>query len=207
MSARRLYLRVPDTEPAAFAPVLTRVLAAVPVACVRLALGAQADEAGWTKAVNHLAPVCRAEDVAIVVTDHFRLAARLGVDGVHLETSRTPLRQVRKTLVADRIVGAAAGTSRHQGMVLAEAGADYVSFGPVGDGGVLGDADRADDALFAWWSEMIETPCIAEGGVTLEDARRLALTADFIVPGMAVWDAEDPVAALRAFADVLPEIT
>ena len=134
----RLYLATPsDIAPADLAPRLSAILATVPVACVRLDLGHGADEAAWTTAVNHLQPVCHEADVALVVTDHFRLVAPLGLDGVHLANSRTPIREVRKALGRDRIVGAFAGTSRHQSMVLAEAGADYVSFGPV----------RADSAL------------------------------------------------------------
>ena len=53
---------------------------------------------------------------------------------------------------------------------------------------------------------MIETPCVAEGGVTLEDARRLAAIADFVVPEQAVWDTDDPAAALNAFAEALPAL-
>lgn len=204
MSAPRLYLTLPDTDPQDFAPVLARVLDTVPVACVRLALGPQANEAAWTRAVDHLAPVCRQHDVALVVTDHFRLVVPLGLDGVHLAASRTPLREVRKALGPDRIVGAAAGASRHQGIVLAEAGADYVSFGPVRADSALGDHEIAGDDLFAWWSEMIETPCVAEGGVTLDDAKRLADIADFVVPGPAAWEDDDPIAALSAFAALLP---
>ena len=201
----RLYLTAPASDPAEFAPMLARILAEVPIACVRLDLGT-ADEAAWTLAANHLMPVCHGADVPLVITDHFRLVAPLGLDGVHLAGARTPVRDVRKALGPDRIVGAHAGTSHHQGMVLAEAGVDYVTFGPVRPEGALGDDDQADDELFSWWAEMIEVPCVAEGGVTLEDATRLALTADFVVPGKAVWQEEDPVAALQAFAAVLPEL-
>ena len=206
-SAPRLYLVTPQqAAPGDLAARLAGILAEVPVACVRLSLATEAGEADWTSAVNHLLPVCHAADVPLVVTDHYRLVAPLGLDGVHLAGSRTSVREVRKALGKDRIVGAFAGTSRHQGMTLAEAGADYVSFGPVRAGGALGDRETADDDLFAWWAEMIETPSVAEGGVTLEDARRLAGTADFIVPDHAVWAEEDVVAALKAFAEALPEI-
>lgn len=201
----RLYLTAPAIDPSEFVPLLTRILAEVPVACVRLDLGA-ADEAAWTLAANHLIPVCHGADVPLVITDHFRLVAPLGLDGVHLARARTPVRDVRNSLGPDRIVGAYAGASHHQGLVLAEAGVDYVAFGPVRTEGALGDDEQADDELFSWWAEMIEVPCVAEGGVTLEDATRLAMMADFVVPGPLVWQADDPVAALQAFADVLPEL-
>ena len=197
----RLYLQTPDlTAPEDFAPRLAEALAAVPVACVRLALPASAGEDDWTRAANHLIPVCHAADVALVVTDHFRLVAPLGLDGVHLATARTPLREVRKALGSDRIVGTFAGTSRHAGMTLAEAGADYVSFGPVAATGALGDETLAGDDLFEWWAEMIETPVVAEGGIGPAEARRLAPHADFLTPDPRLWQQDDPLATLRDIA-------
>ena len=89
-------------------------------------------------------------------------------------------------------------------MTLAEAGADYVSLGPVGDTGGLGDGSRAEDELFHWWAEMIETPVVAEGGVTPSDAARLAAYADFIVPDPAVWSAPPGIeTALAPYAEAL----
>ncbi len=199
----RLYLVTPSQiEPETFVPLLGRALATGSVACVRLDLDA-APEADWRAAANHLLPVCHAADVPLIVAEHWRLVAPLGLDGVHLGSGRTPIREVRKALGPDRIVGAFAGTSRHLGMTLAEAGADYVVFGPVGETGFLGDADRAPDELFAWWSEMIETPCVAEGGLVEADAARLSAVADFIVPDRRFWDGPDPLARLSAFAAAL----
>jgi thiamine-phosphate pyrophosphorylase len=125
---------------------------------------------------------------------------------VHLTASRTPIREVRKALGPDRIVGAFAGTSRHIAITLAEAGADYVALGPVGETGALGDGSRAGDDLFQWWSEMIETPVVAEGGVTPADAARLAPFADFVVPDPGVWTAPEGIeAALAPYAEALAE--
>ena len=201
----RLYLLLPPRfEPEDMAGQLAAALAATPIACVRLDLGA-ADEEDWIRAANHVIEPCHAHDVALVVTDHYRLVDALGLDGVHLSAAaQTPLRDVRKALGNDRVVGAFAGNSRHQGMVLGEAGADYVGFGPVGDTGALGDDARAGDDIFEWWAEMIETPSVAEGGVSVADAARLSPHADFVVPDRRIWN--DPVRTpdlLRADADAL----
>lgn len=200
----RLYLTLPQSfDGEVFAPILAAALAATPVACVRLDLGA-AEEEDWIRAANHVIGPCHDADVALVVTDHYRLVDALGLDGVHLSAAaRTPMRDMRKALGDDRIVGAFAGTSKHQGMVLAEAGADYVAFGPIGETGALGDETQATDDLFAWWAEMIETQSVAEGGVSAEDAARLADTADFVVPDRRIWDEHDPVAKLKAYAAAL----
>ncbi|HIE71875.1 MAG TPA: hypothetical protein EYP98_17775, partial [Planctomycetes bacterium] len=57
-------------------------------------------------------------------------AQRLGLDGVHLTDGSRSVRVARKELGPDAIVGAFCGTSRHDGMVAGEAGADYVALGP-----------------------------------------------------------------------------
>jgi thiamine-phosphate pyrophosphorylase len=200
----RLYLVTPQGfDPAAFAKLAERALTAHPAACLRIELGVQPEER-WREAANHLMPVAHAHDVALLIADHYRLVVPLGLDGVHLGSGRTPLREVRKALGADRIVGAYAGASRHLGMSLAEAGADYVSLGPVGETGDLGDGRRVEDEVFHWWAEVIEVPVVAEGGVTPSDAARLAPYADFIVPDPAIWSAPGGVeAALAPYAEAL----
>lgn len=200
----RLYLATPpQLEPEPFKALLDRALATGQVACLRLDLG-PAPEAAWRTAASALQPVAHAHDVALVIAEHHRLVEPLGLDGVHLATSRTTVREARRVLGPDRIVGAFAGASRHLAMTLAEAGADYIALGPVGEIGALGDGTRADDELFEWWSEMIETPVVAEGGVTPEDAARLADRADFVVPDLGVWDAPEGIeAALARYAEAL----
>lgn len=198
----RLYLVTPPRIGPEFVPLLERALATAPVACLRIDLG-QAPEAEWRAAVDLLIPPCHAAEVALIVTDHWRLVAPLGLDGVHLGDARTAIREVRKALGADCIIGAFAGTSRHRGMVQGEAGADYVAFGPVGDTGMLGDDERAPDELFAWWNQMIEIPSVADGGVGEADAARLSPIADFIVPDRRFWDDPDPLARLAGFTGAL----
>ncbi|MBY8975627.1 thiamine phosphate synthase [Rhodobacteraceae bacterium NNCM2] len=203
----RLYLVTPAKfDPAGFAEDLKRLVATIPVACIRLDLGTETDEDAWRRAANHLLPVCHDADIALVIAEHYRLVRPLGLDGVHLRKGSTPVRSVRKELGADAIVGGEAGASRHAGMTLAEAGADYVSIGPVAVHGELGDGEIADDEVFAWWADVIETPCVAEGGVGVDEVRRLAATTDFVVPDIALWS--DPAAmitTLREMTEILAE--
>ena len=202
--AARLYLVTPVAfEPESFLGVLDRALATGAVACVRLDLGPAPEEA-WRRAADMLRPVAHGHDVALVVAEHHRLVEPLSLDGVHLGTSRTPVRQLRRELGRERIIGVFAGASKHIGMTVAEAGADYVSFGPVGDTGELGDGTRAPDELFQWWSEMIEVPVVAEGGARPEDAARLAPWTDFVVPDRRIWeDAAGIEAALAPYVEAL----
>ena len=110
------------------------------------------------------------------------------------------MRKVRKTLGNDAIVGAFCGASRHDGMTAGEAGADYVAFGPVGATS-LGDGTRAEEELFAWWSEMIEVPVVAEGALNADLVRQLAPVTDFFGVGEEIWRDDDPAAALARLVD------
>jgi thiamine-phosphate pyrophosphorylase len=87
-------------------------------------------------------------------------------------------------------------------MSAGEHGADYIAFGPLGDSG-LGDGARAPRDLFAWWSDMIELPVVAEGALTPDLVAAHRDVADFFAIGDEIWSAEDPVAALRAFHSAL----
>lgn len=190
----RLCLTTPPVfDPETFAPILSRLLETGRVASVRIDL-ADTDEAAWTRAANHLMPVAHAADVPCLLTDRPELIQRLGLDGTHLVARTGELGALRKTLGRDTILGAAAGTSRHLAMSLAEAGADYVSIGPVGE---------AATELLEWWSEMIETPSLIEGGVTADTAPALSEVADFLAPDPTLWTAEDPAAVLAALASDL----
>jgi thiamine-phosphate pyrophosphorylase len=178
---------------------LAAVLDAHEIACLRLSMATQ-DEDRLSRAADVLREVAHARDVALVIDAHVALVERLGLDGVHLTDGARSVRSARKTLGGDAIVGAFCGASRHDGMTAGEAGADYVSFGPVGKT-TLGDGTRAEADLFAWWSEMIEVPVVAEGAVTAEVARELADVTDFFAIGEEIWGGEDPAASLARLLD------
>ncbi len=190
----QIYLATPrDFDPATFGPRLAAVLEAVPVACVRISL-ATTDAVALGRAADRLRDVCHARDVAIVVDEHFRMVEKHGLDGVHLVSASRNVREARKLLGEDAIVGAYCGHSKHAGMTAAEIGVDYISFGPVGDMGGLGDGARAEPALFQWWSEMIEVPVVAEGGLDDESLRAVRDHVDFATFGAELWQAEDAAA-------------
>jgi thiamine-phosphate pyrophosphorylase len=191
----QLYLFTPpEIELGSFPETLARVLDTHPVACVRLDLATR-DEERLARAADALREVCHARDIALVIRDHMMLADRLGLDGVHLSDASRSVRAARKLLGEDAIVGCSCGTSRHDGMTAGEAGADYVSFGPV-TASALGDGSHAPLDLFEWWSEVIEVPVVAEGGLDEARVAELAPLADFLAFGEEIWSAEDPAARL-----------
>ncbi len=180
----------------AFPAALARVMDGVEIACLRLSLATKdADDIG--RAADACRVISHARDVALVIENHVLFVKRHGLDGIHLTDGARSVRALRKDLGADAIVGSFCGVTRHDGMSAGEAGADYVAFGPVGDGG-LGLGAQAPHDLFAWWSEMIEVPVIAEGALTRDLVERFAPVTDFFAIGPEIWGASDPLAALKA---------
>ncbi|TNJ41574.1 thiamine phosphate synthase [Phaeobacter sp. B1627] len=193
----QIYLVTPPSfELGQFPGQLARVLDKIEVACVRLDLVSR-DEDTLSRAADALREVTHSRDIALVISDHLILAERLGLDGVHLTEASKSVRTARKALGPDAIVGCFCGASRHEGISAGEAGADYVCFGPVGASG-LGDGATAEPELFQWWSEMIEVPIVAEGGLTQDTMRSLAPFTDFFAVGEEIWREDDPVAALKS---------
>jgi thiamine-phosphate pyrophosphorylase len=198
----QLYLITPPQfDVVEFADLLPKVLDEAPVACIRLALSSM-NEADVVRAVNVVQEISVPRDIALVVSDHIALVEKLGIDGVHLQDAAKSIRSARDVLGDDAIVGCNCGTSRHAGMSAGEAGADYVSFGPVGQS-ALGDGKQADLELFQWWSEMIEVPVVAEGYMSLDMVRATAPWTDFIALGDEVWSDENPVSAMARFAQAM----
>ena len=191
----------PEIDILEFGKVLSSVLDGVEVACLRLSLSSS-DESYIQRACDLLRNVAHARDVPLVIDTHFQMVERTGLDGVHLRSGSRSVRSVRAALGPDTIVGAYCGTSRHDGMVAAESGADYVSFGPLTPTS-LGDGEHARHELFSWWSEMIEVPVVAEGALDLECIDTLASVTDFLGIGAEIWGEDDPVAAIRGLARLI----
>lgn len=197
----RLYLVTPPAfEPAAFAPKLTEALDAGDVACVQLRLKDCSDDA-IRRACEVLCPIAQDRGVAFILNDHPALAREMGCDGVHVGQKDTPYAQARKIVGKDAIVGVTCHDSRHLAMEAGEAGADYVAFGAFFPT-VTKDAEyKAELELLQWWSELMEVPCVAIGGITPENCGPLVTAgADFLAVVGAVWNhPAGPGAAVKAF--------
>lgn len=198
----QLYLITPPViDLAVFPDRLARVLDGAEIACLRLALASQ-DEDAILRTGDALREIAHARDVPLVIADHVLMVERLGLDGVHLQGGHTRIRKLRESMGQDAIIGAYCGSLRHDGITAGEAGADYVSFGPVG-AQALGDGQVAPRDLFEWWSEMIELPVVAEGALSRDLVESLAPVVDFLAVGAEIWGQEDPLAALRDLTGAL----
>ncbi len=196
----RLYLITPPLiEPARFADRLAQALDAGDVACVQLRLK-DADDDAIRRAVDALRPVAQSRGVAFLMNDRPDLALATGCDGVHVGQEDASYAEARKILGLGRIVGVTCHDSRHLAMEAAEAGADYVAFGAFFPSPTKPAKYHADVELLRWWSELMEVPCVAIGGITAGNCAPLVKAgADFLAVIAAVWaHPEGPGAGVKA---------
>jgi len=120
------------------------------------------------------AAIVQPHHIALLLDGRADLVRPGGADGVHLgeEANYAAARRV----VGDGIVGVH-GATRHEAMLAAEQGADYIALGDFDD---AAPTETTVD-LTAWWSETMTVPCVAAGCANARDAAVLANAgADFL---------------------------
>ncbi|GAB0113618.1 thiamine phosphate synthase [Acidisoma sp. C75] len=199
--ACRLYLITPPAfDPAPFRDRLAEALDAGDVGAVQLRLKEVEDDA-IRRAADLLRPVAHARDVAFLLNDRPDLAVACGCDGAHVGQGDMSVREARRILGEGLTLGVSCHGSRELAMQGGEDGADYVAFGAFFETGSKADAPvEAEPGILAWWSEMMELPAVAIGGITPENCTPLVQAgADFLAVIGAVWNhAEGPGAGVRA---------
>ncbi len=199
-AACRLYVITPSVipDPAAFAGALEAALDVGDVAALQIRLKGLPDGA-IEAATAAILPVAQARSVAVIMNDRPDLAARLGCDGVHVGQQDAPYAEARRILGPERIVGVTCHDSRHLAMEAAEAGADYVAFGAVFPTTTKQASTHAELELITTWQADMHAPCVAIGGITVENVRQVAAAgADFVAVCAGVWGHPEGAAAAVA---------
>jgi thiamine-phosphate pyrophosphorylase len=195
--APRLYLITPQiADSSAFSIQLASALDAGDIAAVLLR-PADADERTLINCAKALAIPVQGKGCALLLDGRPDLVARTGADGAHL-TGIAAFADAVGQLKPERIAGAGGVATRHDAMLAAEQGADYVMFGEP-------DAEDKRPALSAieerivWWAEVFEIPCIGYAASLDEIGALVAAGADFVALGDFLW--RDPQAIAATIAD------
>ncbi len=198
----RLYLLTPPALPdlPGFAKTFATTLDAGDVACVQLRLKDVSDDE-VRRACDVLRPLAQERGVAFLMNDRPDLARDTGCDGVHVGQEDVSYAAARKIVGDDAIVGVTCHDSRHLAMTSGEAGADYVAFGAFYPTATKVAKTAAEPEILSWWSELFTVPCVAIGGITVDNAQPLIdAGADFVAVCGGVWDhPQGPAAAVAAF--------
>lgn len=191
---------------ASFAEQVAAALDGGDVACLQLRLK-DVDDDAIRRATDVLRPVVQDRDVAFIMNDRPDLAVETGCDGVHVGQDDTAYADARETVGDDSIVGVTCHDSIDLAMIAADDGADYVAFGAFYESNTKQRKFAADPEVLRQWQDMTIVPCVAIGGITVDNCRPIIEAgADFIAVAGGVWSHPDgAAAAVKAFNDIFEE--
>jgi len=194
-----LYLVTPQALPPDFAIQLAEALDAGEVAAVQLRLKDLDDDA-LRRAIDLVRPIVQSRGIALILNDRPDLAVQTGCDGAHVGAEDMPAADARRILGKSLQLGISCYDSRDAALRAGEAGADYIAFGAFFPSPSKDTEIRADPELLSWWSELMEPPVVAIGGITAENCPPLVRAgANFLAVISAVWGhAHGPGAGVRA---------
>jgi thiamine-phosphate pyrophosphorylase len=154
------------------------------------------DVARRLREARHLAQLCRAHGVPLIVNDDVELALAVDAAGAHLGRDDGDFAAAREQL-RGRLLGASCYDRPDLARRAVAAGADYVAFGSVFDSPTKPAAVRAPLGLFAL---DLGVPKVAIGGITLDNApRALAAGADCLAVITDLFEAADVAARARQY--------
>jgi thiamine-phosphate pyrophosphorylase len=195
----RLYLFTPPLgDTASFANKLAAVLDVGNIAALLLRLE-DADERTLVNRAKAVAAMAQPRGVALLLDGRPELAARAGADGAHLSGIEA-LTAASGALKPERIAGAGGLKSRHDAMLAAEGGADYVMFGEPDRNGHRPPFAAVIERV-AWWAEVFEAPCVGYAGDLGEVSALAQAGSDFVALGDWIWTKQEPPSALVAAAE------
>jgi thiamine-phosphate pyrophosphorylase len=169
------------------------------VAAILLRLAA-VDERTLVNRVKLIAPAVQKAGAALVLEGSAEIAIRGGADGAHL-TGIAAFSDALGRLKPDRIAGCGGLQTRHDAMLAAEQGADYVMFGEPVDG--RRPSFEAIVERITWWAELFEVPCVGFAATLDEVGPLAAAGADFVALDGIPDDAQAAAATIAAAAERL----
>lgn len=167
------------------------------VATVFLAAGDRSETA-FQDLCETLVPLIQEAGAAAIVAEDTRCAGRVKADGFHTGAgSLEALGDAVARFAPRLIVGGSGFTTRHDALEAGERMPDYLLFGKLG---ADNDAEphRRNLDLAEWWAEIVEIPCIVQGGASLESLdAAIGTGAEFVMLGRAVLaEGVDPAEAV-----------
>lgn len=151
----QIFLVAPmNAKPDDFGPQLNAILDATQASALLLPRGARSD-VDYEAFINTVLPVAQKKNCAVLIDNDPQLARKVKADGAHITGDLTAIEDALSQLKPNMIVGAGNLQSRHDAMEKAEAGADYMFFGPLSGQNHKNALDEAH-----LWAETVEVPAV-----------------------------------------------
>ena len=164
---------------------LRNILKNNPIGCVRIS-GVTELSAHEKKKIREFKELCHRNNLAVLLEDNYEFALKNEFDGVHFTKRPSEIQKVLKLKPKDFLVGVDCSYSKHQGLITAELGVDYISF-KVDCNKNNYNSNSYSDNLISWWYETIEIPLVVENVKSINEIKDLSVICDFISIPPIYW--------------------
>jgi thiamine-phosphate pyrophosphorylase len=152
---------------------------------------------------GHVTPLLQERGIAVMIAGDSHVAGRVGADGLHVGGGPADISEAISRHRPRMMVGAEGGQTRHDALEIGELCPDYVFFGRIGYDR-QGEPHPRNLALGAWWAEMVEIPCLVQGGSDPGSVEAVAATgAEFVALSAAVFGGKLAPAESIALANAI----
>ena len=160
-----------------------------------------------TQQARAILPLCREYNVPLIINDSVKLCLTLDADGVHLGADDGNLAEVRVRLGSSKILGASCYNRFDLALQAQKAGASYVAFGACFSSSTKPNATKAGLDLFTRAKTELAVPCVAIGGITLENSAKVIESgADAIAVIGALFNAADIAITSQQFTQLFQAV-
>lgn len=116
--------------------------------------------------------ICSSKKIPLIINDNVKIAKATDACGVHIGQSDMELKEARKILGADKIIGVSCQTVE-QALQAEKNGADYLGVGAIFSTSTKTDADNVSISTLKEICRAVKIPVVAIGGISLQNMSQL----------------------------------
>lgn len=160
------------------------------VTCVQLR-EKNLDEASFIEEAKKISVLCRQYNTPFIVNDNVNVAIASNADGIHIGQEDMGLKDVRKIVGENMIIGISAHTVE-EAKFAQENGADYIGIGAVFETSTKNDVDVILYEKVKSICDAVDIPKVAIGGINAENILKLKGSGiDGVAVVSAIFGAKD----------------
>lgn len=160
------------------------------VTCVQLR-EKNLDEASFIEEAKKISVLCRQYNIPFIVNDNVNVAIASNADGIHIGQEDMGLKDVRKIVGENMIIGISAHTVE-EAKFAQENGANYIGIGAVFETSTKNDVDVIPYEKVKSICDAVDMPKVAIGGINAENILKLKGSGiDGVAVVSAIFGAKD----------------
>ena len=160
------------------------------VTCVQL-MEKNLDEASFIEEAKKISVLCRQYNTPFIVNDNVNVAIASNADGIHIGQEDMGLKDVRKIVGENMIIGISAHTVE-EAKFAQENGANYIGIGAVFETSTKNDVDVIPYEKVKSICDAVDIPKVAIGGINAENILKLKGSGiDGVAVVSAIFGAKD----------------